>query len=67
MLKKLSEQNDLVIQLLQTMAVTKMVTPKKSPETSPRIIRVKHTMSTGRKSTKAASTVHKEEILNLDD
>ena len=68
MLKKLSEQNDLVIQLLQTMAVTKMVTPKKtSPETSPRIIRVKHTMSTGRKSTKAASTVHKEEVLNLDD
>jgi hypothetical protein len=68
MLKKLSEQNDLVIQLLQTMAVTKMSTPKKTtPETSPRIIRVKHTMSTGRKSTKGASTVHKEEVLNLDD
>ena len=68
MLKKLSEQNDLVIQLLQTMATTKMVTPKKtSPETSPRIIRVKQLMSTGRKSTKTASTVHKEEVLNLDD
>jgi hypothetical protein len=68
MLKKLSEQNQLVIQLLQTMATTKMVTPKRtSPEPSPRLIRIKHTMSTGRKSTKAASTVHKEEVLNLDD